>query len=150
MGEYLACSGLFPDLVLCSAAQRACETLAFIRDRLERDLPVRIARALFAASAREIATVLEEVEPEVDTVVAIGYNPQLGQLAPWVSRSGDAKSRECTASEFPTAAMAVIDLSGKGRIKLAGTDASLERFIRPGNLADQEPSSFSSSAIRLA
>ncbi len=46
MGDYLVRKGLLPDLVLCSAAQRARETLAFIQDRLDGDLPAMIEKSL--------------------------------------------------------------------------------------------------------
>lgn len=134
MGDYLVREGLLPDLILCSAAQRTRETLAFIQDRMDGDLPARIEKCLYEASVGETVRILKNVDSGVDTVMVIGHNTGLEEFARRLSRKGDEKARKLMAAKFPTGAMAVIEISGKGWRKLDGKDASLQRFVRPRDL----------------
>lgn len=139
MGDYLVRSDLLPDLVLCSAAQRTRETLAFIQDRLGEDLPARIEKALYEASPTEIARIVEKAAPKAGTVMVIGHNTGLEELAWRLSVNGDRKAKQYMAMKYPTGALAVIKISGKGWRKLDGSDASLQRFVCPRDLEDNNP-----------
>lgn len=134
MGDYLVRKGLLPDLILCSAAQRTRETLAFIQDRLDQDLPVSIEKSLYEASPAEIARIVSKIEAGFDTVLVIGHNTGLEELARRLSRNGNEKATKRMALQYPTGAMAVIDISGEGWSKLDGKDASLKRFVCPRDL----------------
>ena len=136
MGNYLVRKGLLPDLILCSAAQRARETLAFIQDRLDGDLPAMIEKSLYEASPAEIASIVKKAAPGIGTVMVIGHNTGLEELARRLSREGNEKARKLMASKYPTGAMAVIEISGNGWSKLDGKDASLQHFVRPRDLED--------------
>jgi phosphohistidine phosphatase len=74
------------------------------------------------------------IEARFDTVLVIGHNTGLEELARRLSRKGNEKARNLIALQYPTAAMAVIDISGKGWSKLDGKDASLKRFVCPRDL----------------
>jgi phosphohistidine phosphatase len=124
MGDYLVRKDLLPDLILCSAAQRTRETLAFIQDQLDQDLPVSIEKSLIVCN----------IEARFDTVLVIGHNTGLEELARRLSRKGNEKARKRMALQYPTGAMAVIDISGIGWSKLDGKDASLKRFVCPRDL----------------
>jgi len=139
MGNYLLRKGLLPNLVLCSAAQRTRETLAFIQDQLDQDLPASIEKSLYEASPGEIAGILKKVDPRIDTVMVIGHNTGLEELARRLSRKGNEKARKLMALQYPTGALAVIEISGKGWSKLDGKDASLRRFVCPRDLEGCEP-----------
>jgi len=134
VGDYLVRKGLLPDLVLCSAAQRTRETLAFIQDRLDQDLPASIEKSLYEASPAEIARIVCKIEARFDTVMVIGHNTGLEELARRLSRMGNEKARMRLAQQYPTGAMAVIDISGKGWSKLDGKDTALKRFVCPRDL----------------
>lgn len=136
IGDYLLRKGLLPDLILCSAAQRARETLAFMQDRLEGDLPAMIEKSLYEASPGEIAGIVKQAAPGIGTVMVIGHNTGIEELARRLSRKGNGKARKLMASKYPTGAMAVIEISGKGWLRLDGKDASLRHFVRPCDLED--------------
>ena len=134
IGDYLVRKGMLPDLVLCSAAQRTRETLAFIQDRLDQDLPASIEKSLYEASPGEIARIVKKVDSRFDTVMVIGHNTGLEELARRLSRKGNEKSQKLMALKYPTGALADIEISGKGWWKLDGKDASLKRFVWPRDL----------------
>ena len=82
----------------------------------------------------EIARIVCNIEARFDTVLVIGHNTGLEELARRLSRKGNEKARKRMALQYPTGAMAVIDISGIGWSKLDGKDASLKRFVCPRDL----------------
>jgi phosphohistidine phosphatase len=69
-----------PELVLCSTARRARETLERIEPALGR-APVRVERELYGASARELLARLRRLPDDVGSVLVIGHNPGMHELA---------------------------------------------------------------------
>ena len=111
IAQVLAEAGLAPDLVLVSPAARAAQTW-------------EAASAIFPAARAVEAPELYDISPgdmlalarregaEADTVMVVGHNPGLGQLAAWLALetpAGEARAR--LAQGFPTAAAAVIAFS---------------------------------------
>ena len=119
MGRVLAQAGVIPDLVLVSPAKRARETWdcaapAFPNARLEeRD-------GLYSATP-------EEVEAELgagagaDTVMVVGHNPSLQELAVnlLLDGGGSAADIEILSAGFPTATAAVFRIDDAGRVSLS-------------------------------
>lgn len=136
IGDYLARKDLLPDLMLCSAAQRTRETLAFIQDRLDKDIPASIEKGLYDASPAEIARIVEKAAHKANTVMVIGHNTGLEELAWHLSFKGNRKARKYMAMKYPTGALAIIKITGKGWRKLDGSDATLQRFLCPRDLED--------------
>jgi phosphohistidine phosphatase len=72
--------GIEPELVLCSLARRARETL----DRIEPALgtpTIRVEGDLYAASGPALLDRLRDVPHTVESVMLIGHNPGLQDLA---------------------------------------------------------------------
>ena len=94
-----------PELVLCSPALRATETL-------ERVLPglgspaVRIDDALYHASAATLLARLHETPAEAGEVALIGHNPGLADLCLLLAQAGQARDR--VAVNLPTGALATL------------------------------------------
>lgn len=91
-----AVSAHAPDLVLCSSAMRAQQTAAYMGTAS----PV-LEQALYLASADELLDRIRQVPDEVSTVLVVGHNPGLAQLATTL----DDDPRLDRA--LPTAALAV-------------------------------------------
>jgi phosphohistidine phosphatase len=81
MAEHLRRKGIAPELVLCSPATRTRETLARIEPGLGEKADVRIDSELYAASAAALLEVLHEVPDEIESVMLIGHNPGIQDLA---------------------------------------------------------------------
>lgn len=99
MGQYIDESGLVPDLVLCSSATRARETLDLLR--LPSDTEIVIEDELYGASATLLVARLRRVGDAASSVLLIGHNPGLQDAAVNLAGNPDAVERE-----FPTAALA--------------------------------------------
>jgi phosphohistidine phosphatase len=122
---YLRREQIAVDLVLCSSARRARETLDLVAPPGE----VWIEPELYGASADELLERLRRVGDEVDAVMLIGHEPALRDLA--VGLIGG--SSELAERKFPTAALATLTFTGPWRT-LEPENAELAAFITPREL----------------
>jgi phosphohistidine phosphatase len=122
---YLRHEQIAVDLVLCSSARRARETLDLVAPPGE----IRIERELYGASADELLERLRRVGDSVDAVMLIGHEPALRDLA--VGLIGG--SSELAERKFPTAALATLTFTGPWRT-LEPEHAELAAFITPREL----------------
>jgi phosphohistidine phosphatase len=76
--------------------------------------------------------VLREVPDEVESVMMIGHNPGIQDLA--LSLAGGGPEIARVRSKFPTAALATLELDGSWR-ELAPGSAELVSFVKPKELS---------------
>jgi phosphohistidine phosphatase len=109
VGRYLRTSGTHPALVLCSPARRTRDTLELLGPAGGE---MRFDRALYGASAEELTAVLRALPGEVPSVLLIGHNPGLQQLAIQLAGDGDEGHLERMREKMPTGALASLELVG--------------------------------------
>jgi phosphohistidine phosphatase len=132
MAKHLGRKRITPELVLCSPSTRTRQTLARIAPGLGKDVDVRIEPELYAASAPDLLEVLHAVPDEVESVMLIGHNPGIQDLALSLARGGSEVAR--ARRKFPTAALATLELNGGWR-ELEPGSAELVSFVKPKELA---------------
>jgi phosphohistidine phosphatase len=122
IGAHLRSLALLPDLVLCSSARRTRETL----ERLALEgVESRVDDRLYGASDGEILSRIRDVSADVETLLVVGHNPGMQDLAIELSRSDPAEPADRLREGFPTGAIAVFDVDGPwteltpGRARLA-------------------------------
>jgi len=108
VGLYLAQRDNPPTLALCSTARRTQATLEPLLQRL--DLPVESVRELYLADPDTLLAQLAQVDDRHDSVLVIGHNPGLHELALLLAAGGDGTARARLREAFPTAALAVLEL----------------------------------------
>jgi phosphohistidine phosphatase len=132
MAEHLGREGIAPELVLCSPSRRTRQTLKRLASGLGKNADVLIEPELYAASAAALLEVLHEVPDEVESLMLIGHNPAIQDLA--LSLAGTGSEIPRLRSKFPTAALATLELSGTWR-ELAPGSAELVSFVKPKELS---------------
>lgn len=135
IARHLAESGLLPDLVLCSAAQRTRETLALMLPGLSRDATLRIESGLYEADAAALLNRLKRIEAAVDCVLVIAHNPGLEDLAALICGGGPEAIRRRMDEKFPTAALAAFAIDAARWSSLRQGAAILTDFVLPRDLA---------------
>jgi phosphohistidine phosphatase len=130
--EHLRREAVAPAVVLCSSARRARETLEGIAPALAKDVPVRIERELYTASAQRLLERLRALDDELDSVLVIGHNPALEQLA--LTLSGGGEPLDALRRKYPTGALATLEFAGSWS-ELASGSAELTDFVTPKGLA---------------
>ena len=131
IARHLLEHGIEPELVLCSTARRARETL----DRLEPALRASVVRfepELYGAGAGTLLDRLRGVGDEVGSVLLIGHNPGMQMLALDLARTTDPFHE--IEAKFPTAGLATLEFAGPGWRALAPGSAELTAFVRPRDL----------------
>jgi phosphohistidine phosphatase len=119
-----------PELVLCSSATRTRETLDRLRSALATST-IALEEELYGASSDELLARIHVVPDSVGSVMLIGHNPGLHELAVILASTGD--ELEGLEAKFPTAALATLALATTWS-RLAPGDATLEAYVVPKQL----------------
>jgi phosphohistidine phosphatase len=131
IADYARRGEIAPSLVLCSSSARTRETL-------ERILPalgspeVLVERGLYGASAADLLARLRQAPDAADSVLLIGHQPAVQQLA--LELAGDGEQLARLRAKFPTAAMATLLFVGEWG-DLGPGDAELADYVKPKELA---------------
>ena len=115
-GRWLATNIDSIDLAVVSPASRARSTWDLVSAELTIPPRTRVDDRVYAASDHELLTVLRELPNDVETVVLVGHNPGIEELA-------SRLTGEWTT--MPTSALAVITVSGSW--STAGHDSAVLR-----------------------
>ena len=136
MGEWMQRTGLAPNRVLYSPAKRTEQTWMLLNRRLMlRGEPQR-PQSLYGASAAALLEHIRALPDSAATVMVIGHNPGLENLARELAGPGSNQAGlEAMAAKFPTAALAVFEIDAGAWHELRPGGARLVRFIRPADLA---------------
>jgi phosphohistidine phosphatase len=121
IGKVLAREGLTPDLALVSPARRASETWLHARDAFP-SIKAELRRDLYNAGPETIREEVEKSADAADTVIVIGHNPGLHELAVELLIEGAASAAEIerVAARFPTATAAALLIDEAGRASFDG------------------------------
>lgn len=136
IGVYLDGSGLAPDLALVSPARRALETFEELRQGLGRDIAASSEPALYNSGRDAALAALRKRGGAARTVLMIGHNPSLAEMAAYLSRTGAADALAGLRRYFPAPCLAVIVFEGGvwGDVgESASRDGRLERFVTAGS-----------------
>jgi phosphohistidine phosphatase len=108
MGVHLAECSDPPSWFLCSPAKRAAETLARVRESLPLGEDGEFQQHLYLASDEQIFESVCEVDDTVDSLLVVGHNPGLEQLAASLARPPEVEPHAWAPPNFPTAALAML------------------------------------------
>ncbi|MEH3061817.1 SixA phosphatase family protein [Methylobacterium sp. NPDC080182] len=133
VGAHLAREGLCPDLALVSTAARTRETWAAMEAALGSP-ETRWHSEIYEAPADRILGVIRQAPDAAATLIVVGHNPGLGDLAAILAGSGPRAARDRLALEFPTAAFVVIDFDGDRWAEIAPDRGHLDRYVRPRDI----------------
>jgi phosphohistidine phosphatase len=134
VAEHLRGDHVAPALVLCSSALRTRETLAAILPALEGEVEIRIEDRLYLAGADALLARLNEVPDSLPSVLLIGHNPSIQELALTLAGRGDGLDR--LRERFPTGALATLGIPTGGWSGLRPRAAVLESFVLPRELEE--------------
>jgi phosphohistidine phosphatase len=132
LAAHLHREGIAPELLLCSSARRARETLEGIAPALGDDVSVQVERELYGASDRDLLERLHSIPDHTQSAMLIGHNPAIQELALSLAGSGEELPR--MERKYPTGALATLTFSGSWR-ELEPRDATLAAFVRPRDLS---------------
>jgi phosphohistidine phosphatase len=138
VGAYLARAGYVPDLILCSSAQRAVETMELVIAGWPKQPTIRKQKSLYLAMPREMLKRVQGCGPEA-AVMLVGHNPGIADLANWLCSEGDVAKRGALARKFPTGAVAIIDFEVEDWREVDAETGRLVEFVTPRTVEQDRP-----------
>jgi len=135
MGAYMAAQGIEPELILCSPATRARQTLALVVAKLAGQPSVEFEEGLYLASSSALLARIRKVRANTHCLMLVGHDPGMHGLAVELSGKGNAEDLNRLASKFPTAGLAVISFRVSQWSQVKPKAGRLDRFMAPRRLS---------------
>jgi phosphohistidine phosphatase len=111
VGRYVAGSPVTdvatPELVVSSPARRALQTAELVVAELDGRVELRVEHRLYDALPDDVVDILRELGDDPASVLVVGHNPTVHELALLLVDGEDA-GRSRLEAGFPTAALAVV------------------------------------------
>jgi phosphohistidine phosphatase len=110
-GDWLRANLPAIDLVLCSTATRARQTVA----RAGVDAAVRYVERLYGASPSTLIDEINTVADDVSTLLLVGHEPAISALALDLAGANgtNREAAEQVSKKFPTAGIVVLHVAGR-------------------------------------
>lgn len=121
-------AGYVPQLVLCSGARRARETWEAASRHLQAE-DVHYMEKLYSSDAGGYLEIIR-ASGNMDSVLVVGHNPMMEDLALALSRDGDTDALASVAHGFPTCGLAVLRFS-TALSEIEPDNGYLEDFLVP-------------------
>jgi phosphohistidine phosphatase len=130
MGRMMAEENLIPDLALVSPSLRTRQTWEQAAPALP-GVPVTYESRVYEASAGALLALVNATPDAVKTLVLVGHNPGVSDLARQLVGHGDRYAFARLKTKFVTAGVAVIDFHVDHWTDVAPGGGRLDRFVTP-------------------
>jgi phosphohistidine phosphatase len=134
VGRRMAADGIAADLVLCSTAVRARQTLERVRDAWDGARAAETDPGLYLCGPAGLLARIRSVPDAVGSLMLVGHNPDTEELALMLCASGEDGLLGALREKYPTGALATIALDVGGWADADRGRGRLVRFLRPRDL----------------
>jgi len=140
LGQYMARENMIPDIILCSSAVRAVQTLdgiiAGLDDRLLPDHEIARDKGMYLTGAGSLYEKIKGVPERFDTILLIAHNPDVHNLAVNLIQDGPADHIQKLHQGYPAGALCVLECPCNrwGQLELGKN--RLEMFLSPRDLPE--------------
>lgn len=135
IGGYMARHRLIPDLVLVSPVTRADETWVLAASALKKAPRVLKDERIYNAMPATLLQLIGEARA-APTLLIVGHNPGLHDLAVQLIASGDVQARGRLNEKLPTSGLVVIEFAFDDWSRVRPNSGRLERFVSPRLIAE--------------
>jgi phosphohistidine phosphatase len=134
VGRHIARRGWVPDMAIVSPAARTRQTWDLVAAEFPRRPQLVVDRSIYEAEPGAILAAIRGISDDVATLMVVGHNPGLEQLAWRIAGDGSsAEALKTIRNKYPTGATAVFQLAGTWA-HLDETACRLVDFISPRDL----------------
>ncbi len=134
MGRYLRQHDLIPDLIWCSTAARAVQTLGLLGRDFATDADVIYNEDLYMANDRVLLENLHHTHEDARRVLVIGHNPGIEAFAQSLFGGGNENARATMARKYPTCGLAHFEFDVDQWREIAPGAGRLINFIKVKDL----------------
>ena len=106
IGRWLAGQGIAPDRVVTSPSRRTRQTW-----ELAGTTPPEVDGRIYDNTVADLLDVIRETPDDVQTLVLVGHNPSMGELAATIDPD---------VRDFPTSATAIVEVDSWANVRQSG------------------------------
>ena len=132
LAKYIQRRRIQPSLVLCSPSRRTRQTLEAVEASLGKRCTVEVVPQLYGASEQDLLERLRALPESVSSVMVIGHNPGLHNLALVLASRGASLPQ--LREKFPTGALATLVARSEGWTAIGPGAAELVDYVVPKQL----------------
>jgi phosphohistidine phosphatase len=125
IGKFMRAEKIRPDMVICSPAKRARETIALVLEAAAIETELRYDERIYEATVARLFEVISQIEDKRE-VLLVGHNPGFENLL---------ESLTGQTERMPTAALARIALNSDNWDEAAAKGGHLECLVKAKELA---------------
>ena len=125
VGRFMRKQKLRPDLILCSPAERARQTVSLVVEAAGLGVPLRYDERIYEATSARLVEVVSQIEEDAGEAMLVGHNPGLEVLLERLT--GESR-------RMPTAALARVALDVEKWSKVHDGAGRVELFVKPREL----------------
>ena len=133
MARWISGRGLKPTVALVSTARRTQETWSLAAPELGK-VTKRDTAEIYEAPVGRILDAIHGVEPSVETLLVVGHNPGMEDLATLLMKDEGGKAGRRLRQKFPTSGIAVLSLPVEDWTIVTPRIATLVDFVTPKSL----------------
>jgi phosphohistidine phosphatase len=135
IGAYMVRHRLVPDLALVSPVTRAEETWTLVAAAFSKAPRVVKAERIYNAGPDTLIGLIRATR-DAHSLLVVGHNPGLHDLAVQLIASGDGEARERINEKLPTCGLVVVEFAFADWSRLHTGTGRLERFVTPRLIAE--------------
>ena len=125
MGNYFKTKAIVPELILCSPAVRARETLDLVTKAAKWSTEVRYDQRIYEATGMRLAEVVSQIDNDRKVAMLVGHNPGMEELLFLLTAESVG---------IPTGTVAKIAVKASKWAYAADKRATLEWIVKPREL----------------
>jgi phosphohistidine phosphatase len=134
LGAYMASHGLIPERVVLSPAARCQQTWKYAAAAMKPAPAAMSVEKLYDATPHAILAVIKDAPASAHSLMVVGHNPGMQELALMLIATGDVDAREALREKLPTSGLVVIDFALDDWARVHPASGRLERFVNPKSL----------------
>lgn len=138
LGVFLADKRRAPQAAVHSGAARTAETLEIVRAKLTQQIAVSAEPRLYGAGDAAFLDVLRALPKEAASVLVVGHNPTLGDIAVRLTGDGEERDLAKMRAGFPTAGLAILDFEAGRWRDIDEGSGRLVRFVTPDSFGEDD------------
>ena len=128
-----------PDQIYASSSKRTRLTIEGITQNLRKshstaDFPIEYLENLYSGSSQNYLNALKSHKDNSQSLMLVGHNPTCHSVTTLLAKDGERNALEALSYNFPTGALAVIDVNHKKWTDIDGESGYLRDLILPRNL----------------
>lgn len=134
IAAHLADAGLLPEIVVASPAQRTRETVTALVPALGGKAEIVYEDKVYLAPSKTLLKLVHGLDDRLASVLIVGHNPGLEELAKSLAGHGNDKLRKRLAGSYPTGALAALSFDVARWRDVAAGAGRLTHFARPKDM----------------